>query len=272
MFEDWSTDVDQVADDSESAGSVNRTWPALPSERHRQVLDLLYANSRIDAAGRRVTWWPQEKLAAKLGITSRHLRRILADLREPGLDPRHPRGQPPGLRLALVKVEPTTYRDQASGRHRLGGNVYVLLEPRQQDMAGGAVSAGGVNRTQDPMSCLNKGENHKPVREDGSLGVLDVGRQQPLQRLDYDPTRGEVLSALEAGLGPVEVLGEWRNDQPPGQPTYTTARGHPLELTGSLADFRRGVDQLDRNTCMDTGCTPGHPCRRHTRRNRVRGR
>jgi hypothetical protein len=221
MFDDWSVDVDQ--DDGEPAGHVNRTWPALPSERHRQVLELLHANSRTDAAGRRVSWWPQEKLAAKLGMSSRHLRRILADLREPGLDPRHPRGQPPGLRLALVKVEPTRYRDQATGRHRLGGNVYVLLEPRQQDMAQGTVSAGAVNRTPDPMSCLHKGENHTPVREEVPLAALEVGRQQPLQRRDYDPTRGEVLGALEAAWarsrswpsGPTTSRPATRPTQPP---------------------------------------------------------
>ena len=80
------------------------------------------------------------------------------------------------------------------------------------------------------------------------------------------------LGILEAGLGPVEVLGEWRNDQPPDHPTYRTTRGRVVDLAGgSLADFHRAVDQLERDTCMDGGCTPGHPCRRHTRRNRARG-
>lgn len=105
--------------------------------------------------------------------------------------------------------------------------------------------------------------------------VLEVGAQQPLQRLDYDPTRGEVLAALEAGLGPVEVLGEWRNDQPPGQPNYSTARGRALELAdGPLEDFHRAVDQLDRDTCSHHAgpCKAGHRCLRHTRRNRARGR
>ena len=45
--------------------------------------------------------------------------------------------------------------------------------------------------------------------------VLEVGRQRPLRRLDYDPSRTEILAALEAGLGPVEVLAEWPNDQLP---------------------------------------------------------
>jgi hypothetical protein len=135
----------------ESAGHVYRQWPELPTDRHRELMALLRAHSRRDAAGRLVSWWPQDKLAPTLGVSVRTLRNILADLRQPGLDPRHPRGSPPGLRLGYVKVEPTTYRDRATGRHRLGGNLYVLVEHPQQATGQEAtpperVLAGHVNR------------------------------------------------------------------------------------------------------------------------------
>jgi hypothetical protein len=228
-------DLTRSYDDDEPAGPTYRTWPKVPSERHRQVLKLLHANSRRDHAGRLVSWWPQDKLARKLGMSDRHLRRLLADLREPGSDPRQPQAAPAGLRLGLVKVEPTYYRDAATGRYRLGGNLYVLLDAppanpqvtgqtpsvRQRDMAEGAVSAGRTDRTSDAMSCLNKGE--EPPRGEEVLSPahareddpLDVGHQQPSSGFDHDPTRAEVLAALEGGLGPVEVIDQYPNDRPP---------------------------------------------------------
>lgn len=113
-----SVDVDQADDDSEPAGHVNRQEVVVPSQRHLELYRLLRSNSHRDQAGRLVSWWTQPKLAASLGVSVRTLRNLLADLRQPGLDPRHPRGQPPGLRLGLVRVEATTYRDQATGCHR----------------------------------------------------------------------------------------------------------------------------------------------------------
>jgi hypothetical protein len=128
----------------------------LPTDRHRELMALLHAHSHRDAAGRLVSWWPQRKLAADLGVSVRTLRNVLADLRQPGLDPRHPRGDPPGLRLGYVKVEPTTYQDRATGRHRLGGNLYVLVESRQQATLSKSVFAGHVNRQEQAVACLNK--------------------------------------------------------------------------------------------------------------------
>jgi hypothetical protein len=144
-------------DDHDQADVDPIDVPDLPTERHRQLYRLLCANAHRDEAGRLVTWWPQAELAAKLGIKPRQLRNLLADLREPGSDPRHPTTRPPGLRLGLVKVEPTTYRDKATGRHRLGGNLYVLVElPRQQAMAEEPVSPAQVNRQWDGIACLNE--------------------------------------------------------------------------------------------------------------------
>lgn len=275
MWDERSEDIPWTYDDSEPAGSVNTQAVVVPSQRHLELYRLLRSNSHRDRTGRLVSWWPQAKLAARLGVSVRTLQNLLADLRQPGPDPRHPK-RAAGLRLGLVRVEPTTYRDQATGRHRLGGNLYVL-DPGQHARLKAAVTSSDSG----DVACLNKGTPLSLEREVSSPGVtgvssteappvpavLEVGQQRPLQRLEYDPTRGEVLAALEAGLGPVEVMAEWRNDQPPGHPTYTTARGRVLDLAdGSLADFHRAVDQLDRDTCRDGGCHPGHPCRRHTRR------
>jgi hypothetical protein len=146
MFEDWSVDVDQ--DDDEPAGHVNRQEVIVPTQRHLDLYRLLRSNSHRDQAGRLVSWWThQPKLAASLGVSVRTLRNLLTDLRQSGLDPRHPRGQPPGLRLGLVRVEATTYRDPATGRHRLGrsggpGHPEAGLRPRH-----GAAAARGLQAT-----------------------------------------------------------------------------------------------------------------------------
>ena len=80
--------------------------------------------------------------------------------------------------------------------------------------------------------------------------------------LDHHPDVGEVLDTLGRAFGEVLVL--------EGPATYRTARGRVLDLEdGSLEDFHRAVDQLDRDTCMDGGCQADYPCRRHTRRMRT---
>jgi hypothetical protein len=202
-----------------TAGRSDRPWPELPSERHRQLLVLLRATSRRDTAGRLVSWWPQDKLAAKLGCSVRTLRRLLDDLREPGLDPRHPRGTPPGLRLGLLLVTPTPRRNTKTRGGRLhGGNLYVLVEqqnPRslRQATLEKPVSAGRSDRPTDPVACLNKGEPPS-IAVEGQGSASNNDRLSPDEyrpeagqdgrRLDHDPTKAEVLATLQASLGDVQ--------------------------------------------------------------------
>jgi len=258
------------------AGDVYRQLPELPSERHRQLLVLLRSTAHRDRTGRLVTWWPQAKLAARLGVSVRTLRNVLADLREPGLDPRHPRGTPPGLRLGLVRVEGTRYLDPTTGRHRLGGNVYVLVEHVQQATPESTETAAQVNRQEDPIACLNK---EKPVAEGGgeySSPTVRGVAPEPVEitvdppesaMLGHDPSPAEVLATLTAVFGPVQVE-RWPEGLEPSPPTYRTARGRMIDPEhASLEDFRRAVDQLDRDTCAEgERCDPENRCRRHTPR------
>jgi hypothetical protein len=154
-------EADRNAQHSVSAGHVNRQQVQLPSEGHADLYRLLVANSHRDKAGRLVSWWTQEQLAAKLRISVRTLRNRLADLREPGLDPRHPRGKPPGLRLGLICVEATTYVDKASGRHRLGANRYVVVEQRQQATEIMRLTSDDTST----LACLNKSTTLSLERE-----------------------------------------------------------------------------------------------------------
>lgn len=289
MFEDWSEDVPRTYDD-EPAGHVLGPLPELPSEQHRRLLQVLHATARPGAGGYPVSGWWQRDLAKRLQVSERTLKRLVADLREPGPpDSRNPgAGQAAGLRLGLVKVETTKYHDQATGQHRRGHNVYVLLVPwpvvatipvrvlrATPKLAVTSADGGGV--------ALGKQERALSLeREVSSTGVTGVssteappvpavlevgGQHEPSwadQRLDPD----QVLDRLRGVFGDAELL-ELRPNEP-APVTYTTARGRQLDLAGgSLADFHRAVDQLDRDTCMDGGCHPGHRCRRHSRRQRT---
>jgi hypothetical protein len=207
MFSDWSVDVDQA--EGEPAGRNDTQAVEVPTDRHLDLYDLLMAASRQDRAGRRVCWWPQAKLAAKLGISVRTLQGLLADLREPGGDPRHRRGQPAGLRLGLLMVTPTMRKDPATGGRLYAGNLYVLTPGRHATRKAAPTSsdAGGV-------ACLNKetpASEGRRVSNPGvssSLTVVDVGHQRPLDQLDYDPTPSEVVATLERAFGAVTVL-QW---------------------------------------------------------------
>jgi hypothetical protein len=105
----------------------------LPSEQHRRLYQVLHATARPGAGGYPVSSWWQRDLAKRLQVSERTLKRLLADLREPGPpDDRHPRAtKAAGRRLGLLKVERTKYRDKATGQHRRGHNLYVLLVPAE---------------------------------------------------------------------------------------------------------------------------------------------
>jgi hypothetical protein len=70
-----------------------------------------------------------------------------------------------------------------------------------------------------------------------------------------------------------EELMAWHHDlgaaPAPPAPTWRTTRGRTVDLAAcSTVDLYRALEQLERDTCMDGGCRPGEPCRRHTRRKR----
>lgn len=162
MFADWSVNADQ-ADDGEPTGSV-KAHPALPSPRHKQLLMVLDGQARVDRAGRRVVFGRQDRLAGRLGISRRRLQELVADLRTPERDPRHPRTPPAGLRLGLLRVEPTRREDPTTGRTRYGVNVYVLLFDQgaasamqvQSAPADKPVSAAQVKAHPDPSALHNE--------------------------------------------------------------------------------------------------------------------
>jgi hypothetical protein len=275
-----------VTADRESAGHVNTQAVTVPTERHLALYQLLRSTSH-DHNGQLVSWWPQAKLACKLGCSVRTLQNVLGDLREPGIDPRHPR-RAAGLRLGLVRVVPTTYRDKATGRHRLGGNAYVIV-PGQHATLDEPVSPAQVNTQEDGVACLNKkapagggyqgvdeGEQESAPREPITLAAaLDVGSQHEPSWADLRLDGDGIVDRLRGQLGEVEVLGVVGNDDPerdaklgalhaggapPAKPEWSNRRpsyrpagkdARRLPLTRDLEDFHAAVDALEADTVAE---------------------
>jgi len=103
--------------------------------QHFECYRLLWACSTPGAGGRPVCSYGQAKLAARLGVSIRTWQRLIADLREPGIDPRHPNVPPAGLRLGWLQVLPSPVDGPVVGGRggRLyGGDRYVLqVDPEQ---------------------------------------------------------------------------------------------------------------------------------------------
>jgi hypothetical protein len=96
------------------------------------------------------------------------------------------------------------------------------------------------------MSALERVSEASTVRPEGD--PLDVGLQRPLGWLDHDPTKSEVLAALEHGLGTVELVAEWPNETGP-------APGTDLLYIGWNWAERYQPEQVGR--CTRPGCCPG---------------
>jgi DNA-binding transcriptional ArsR family regulator len=259
MFEDWSVDADQADD-----GAGQPPGHGF-GELHRRLLDVLAAHDGPAGICPSVP-----RLAALVGRSRRHVRRVLAELEAAGLVERVPVFErDDDLEWKRRGRRSSHPRRQTSNTYRMSGDPPDMAFPQAAGQPPGH-GRGHVRPGREGTTPSLEEEGEPLPRVSSSVTVVEVGRQHPADRLNHDPTRAEVLDALAAGLGPVEVLGEWCNDQPPGQPTYTTARGRVVDLAGGpLADFHRAVDQLDRDTCLDGGCRPGRPCRRHRRRRRT---
>jgi DNA-binding Lrp family transcriptional regulator len=259
MFEDWSVDVDQ-AENGETAAQTPVTQGKLDG-LDRRLLDVLAAHE-----GRSGIHPGVPRLAELLGVTVRTVQRHLRGLETTGLVERI------AVHEAPEDAEWQRRGHRISHKGRQTSNTYQLSTlspgPGDTEQAG---TAGQTPVTSETMSPLEGKEVVQPVREEGvgkaprAREPIEIAVEPPESALlDHHPDVGEVLDVIGRSCGEVLVL--------QGPATYTTARGRQLDLAGPLADFHRAVDQLDRDTCMDGGCAPGHPCRRHTRRaNRAGG-
>jgi YD repeat-containing protein len=266
-----------VTGERESAGRYDTQAVVVPTQRHLDLYQLLLATSHQDEAGRLVSWWPQTKLAAKLGVSVRTLQNLLADLREPGGDPRHRRGQPAGRRLGLLLVTPTMRKDPATGGRLYAGNLYALTPGRHATLAE-SVSAAQNDTQEGGVACLNKkapagggyqGDREEVERESALSEPIEIAVEPPDEMLlDHDPDVSEILATLGDTFGDVQVLS--------GPAAYRTARGRMIDLaTASTQDLRQALDQLDRHTCRRLNgdgterCTADQRCGRHTARRRA---
>jgi hypothetical protein len=112
--------------------------------RHFELYRLMLATARPGNGGRPVCSYGQAKLAARLDVSTRTVQQLVADLREPGLDPRHPDVKPAGLRLGWLLVLPRERPGARNGGTLYGGNRYVLqLDPNQVDQLEALYQASG---------------------------------------------------------------------------------------------------------------------------------
>jgi hypothetical protein len=115
-------------------------------ELHFRLYRLMWAKSRPGKGGDRICPYGQAKLAARLQVSVPTVKRLIADLREPGADVRHPDVKPAGLRLGWVEVLP---RERPGGRggRLYGGNRYVLHLSLEQLAAFEAQVSGHTPRS-----------------------------------------------------------------------------------------------------------------------------
>lgn len=101
-----------------------------------------------------------------------------------------------GLRLGLLRVEPSRRGDPTTGRTRYGVNTYVLLfeqgaatgmqfqcAPAQKPVSAAQVKAqsgrGALHNKEDQVQPVSEEVPHPHARAADPLGVLEVGDQQP---------------------------------------------------------------------------------------------
>lgn len=112
------------------------------SARHFELYRLMWACSTPGQGGRPVCSYGQAKLAARLGVSVPTVQRLIADMREPGADVRHPGVEAAGRRLGWLLVLPQERPGRRNGR-LYGGNRYVLqLDPGQVDQLEASHLAG----------------------------------------------------------------------------------------------------------------------------------
>src|SRR6266498_310772 len=151
------------------------------TEAGRQLLEVyrvLLADSELGDGGRLVSKISEERLAAKLGVSVPTVKRRIADLREPGPDPRHPNAKPAGRRLSWLKVVPRQHR---SGPHKgeFIGNRYVLLLGYEEATAEAARIEGSRPKPQ-VRAKGHAAEPAKPqVRAKDHEGAAQTCRSEP---------------------------------------------------------------------------------------------
>jgi hypothetical protein len=225
---------------------------------HFQLYRLMLATSMPGQGGRPVCSYGQTKLAARLGMSVSTVGRLIADMREPGTDVRHPKAAPRGRRLGWLLELP---REVPGGRGGTlyGGNRYVLqLDPDQLDQ----------------LEALHLFSGHTPssdrsVTPEGPVSPAQIeASSDPVTLRRYvrsNPTTGSAFTHPESE--PAAAEGQ--------QPTGTNERALAWEPPGSWSEEHRAamVNQalariragLDVRTGQPDGLDPA------TRERRARG-
>jgi hypothetical protein len=209
------------------------------STRHFELYRLMWACSAPGQAGRPVCSYGQAKLAARLGVSVPTVQRLIADMREPGADVRHPGVKPSGLRLGWLQVLP---RELAGGRGGTlyGGNRYVLqLDPGQVDqLEASHLASGHMPRSQ---RSITPGEPVSPGQIEASGDSVMLRRY-----VRSNPPTGGALTHPES-----EPAGSALQQQPitnnaNGKPEWLPPEVYrPLKAAQIAANPREGLAKAE---------------------------
>lgn len=207
-------------------------------QRHLHLYRVLWANAFHRPGRRPICDLPQAKLALALDCDVRTVKRLLADLRQPGADLRHPNAAPAGQRVAYVTVYPAERRPGgrpggrgAGGGRLLVGNRYILnvpLEAIEARVAGdcyhpaeaGALVAAVAERLTSPEV---KAHMPSSYRRDIPDRPVSAGHTEGTpEAMSLDTRGGREIGGTSSNRGDHEPGGAPAAQPPPrpGQPGY----------------------------------------------------
>jgi hypothetical protein len=224
------------------ASASGRQRPTGLRPLHFELYRLMWACSAPANGGRPVCSYGQAKLAVRLGISVSTVGRLIADLREPGADVRHPKAEPRGRRLGWLLELP---RAVAGGRGGTlyGGNRYVLqVDPAQVDQLEAFHLApadpsdlGQVDQAEgNPQASGHMPSSDRSVTPDGPVSPGQIeGTSDPVTLRRYvrsNPGTGSTFIHPESDHEGVQQLtAELTNQLPEGEPAWLprkVARDH----------------------------------------------
>jgi hypothetical protein len=224
-------------------------------DRHLHLYRVLWANAYHRPGRRPICDLSQAKLALALDLTTRQVQRLLADLRQPGPDLRHPSARPAGERVAYLTVYPAERRPGgrpggrgAGGGRLLVGNRYILnvtlpeVEAAVRGQLYAPAVAGGLIEALEGRLTFPQVEAHMPrsYRSDIAEEPVSAGHTEATREaMSLDPIGVERERGYQQLPGWPQQPGGAPAAQPPPRP------GEPGYQQWAEAEKRRQLAELD---------------------------
>jgi hypothetical protein len=224
-------------------------------EGHLRLYRTLWANAFHRPGRRPICDFPQAKLALALDCSIPTVQRLLADLRQPGPDVRHPSVRPAGLRVAYVTVYPAERRPGgrpggrgAGGGRLLVGNRYILnvslaeVEAAVRGQLYAPAAAGTLIEALEGRLTFPQVEAHMPrsYRSINGESAISAGHTEASgEAVMLTPEVGREIGGTSSYRGGPTPPGGAPAAQPPPRP------GDPGYQQWAEAEKRRQLAALD---------------------------